>query len=327
MATAGGAWAALAEAALLTQNQFVAGVKPEIIKAGQLIPKLPPVEINGPALQWNRENVIPSGAFHAIGDAWTGSEDLDHTQVTLSLAIHGDQKNIDQFVRRRYSNKQDMLDVVVKQTIKGLTHKLEDLILYEATSFTGFHGLVVSGQSLHAGSGTTGGAMSAAKMDELVDLVRVADNEEEMPSMFLAMPRALARRVSQSDRGGTTSYPVINIQQAAGDNKVNVSHQAGSWLGKSIVRSDFMVMTEAISGGAYSAKTGGVTGSVLAFHADSDVGAFLGVGSPMLKMEGPHPREGARGEWLRIDSELAPGIMITKCVARYDGITDVAMTA
>lgn len=327
MATAGGAWANLAEAQLLTQNQFVAGLKPEIIKAGRIIPKLPPVEIKGPSLQWNRENVIPSGAFHAIGDAWVGSEDLDHTQVTLSLAIHGDQKNIDAFVKRRYSNKQDMLDVVVKQTIKGLTHKLEDLIVYEATAWTGLHGLVTSGQTINAGSGSTGGQLSAADVDALLDRVRVTDDEEDQPSMFMVMPRALGLRFDQSPRGGTTNQPVIMVQQSSNGNAgLNVAPQVKSWNGTQIIRSDFMVFTETIAGGTYSAKTGGSTGSILAIHGDTDNGAFLGVGSPMLHMDGPHPRENARGEWLRIDSEMAPGIMITKCVARIDGILDSPLT-
>src|SRR3990167_7511769 len=111
-----GSFENLAEAALLTQDTLLQGVIAELVRDGGILDDIPVQTIEGTALAYDRENVQPSGEFHAIADAWVATEDINITQVTTTLAIHGDQKFLDDRVKRNYSNITDQWTVVTQQT-------------------------------------------------------------------------------------------------------------------------------------------------------------------------------------------------------------------
>ena len=70
---AAGAFESLAEAQLLTQSELVKGIIEEIIRDGGIIDRFPIKTVSGTNLVYNRENILPTGQFHAIADQWTGS--------------------------------------------------------------------------------------------------------------------------------------------------------------------------------------------------------------------------------------------------------------
>lgn len=320
-----GSWETLAEAQLLTRSDFVKGVIEEIIREGGILSMIPTRRVHGNNLLYNRENIIPSGTFHAIADAWTASEDINHTQVTTTLAIHGDMKYIDDFIKKTYDNENDMEAVVTQQTAKGLKQYLERRLVYEATSFSGLHNLVTAAQTTNQGSGATGAAMSAANLDTTVDLCRGGNGPD-----LLLMPHVIALRIDQSPRGGTTSYPVVMVMEQSAGGKMELAPKVQTWNGVKIMRSDFMAtpgtraLRETIASGTFSAETGGATGSIFAirFGLPEEGGLFLGIGNDLFEKIGPQESENRNAQWIRIRSYLAPGIGSTLCLSRLDGITN-----
>ena len=90
----------LAEAAKLSNDLLLAGVIESIIKDSPVLQQLPFVEIVGNGLTYNRENVAPTAAFYAVGDAWTESTPT-FTQITTSLTILGGDADVDNYVKNR----------------------------------------------------------------------------------------------------------------------------------------------------------------------------------------------------------------------------------
>src|SRR5690606_17904692 len=121
-----------------------------------------------------------------------------------------------------------------------------------SNEFDGLHKMIstLSGQQIHAGSGTTGGPLTTALMDQLVDLVISGEAD------FILMNKAIRRRMSQYLR-------TVGSYQTE---RTEYGNYWVMWQEVPILVTDFLLQTEAISGNAYSAKTGGATSSVFAVH-------------------------------------------------------------
>lgn len=323
-----GSYVSLAEAQVATRtDDLIAGLVKEIVKEGGILDLMPTRTVSGVNLAYVRENVQPSGSFHAIADTWVASEDIDLTKVTLTLAIHGDEKDIDNFVARTYSDPNDHEAIIMAQTMRGLKNRIERAILYEATAFTAAHGLVTSNQTLSMGSGSTGAALTVTNLNRMLDLVRPKSD-------LLLVPYRLGQRLDQVEQG-VNSSALVYTQSEDGMRKGNLT---GFWRGVKIRRSDYMatantgVLQETIASGVYSAETGGATGSAFGIHwglpENGEVGGvFLAIGEGLFHTEGPHPHREKDARWVRITSYLAPGLAGTRGLAIVDGITDVAITA
>ena len=115
----------LAEAAKLSNDLLLAGVIESIIKESPVLQQLPFVEITGNGLTYNRENVAPTAAFFAVGDAWTESTPT-FTQVTTSLTILGVAADVDNYLKATRSNIQDLEAAVVELKAKAVRDKFEE---------------------------------------------------------------------------------------------------------------------------------------------------------------------------------------------------------
>ena len=320
-----GSYATLAEAALTTQDTLVKGVIAEIVRDGGILDMIPVRTIEGGSLLYDRENVQPSGSFHAIADTWTASEDIDVTQVSTTLAIHGDQKWMDDRVARNYSNINDQWTLVTEQTSAGLRRRIERAIIYESSAFSGLHSLATTNQTISQGSGSTGAALTVTAMNRMLDLVRPQAD-------VVVTPFRLAQRMDQAPQG-VNSTPLVYIDGTKGE--VKLGGKTTHWRGVPIKRSDFMAtpdtgaLRETIATGTYSAETGGATGSVfgIRFGQPEEGGMFLGVGNELFEMIGPYESENRNGKWIRFRTYLAPGLGSTRSLGRVDGCTDVAITA
>lgn len=309
---------------MLRQNELVEGIVEEIIREGGILDAIPVRTFDSNTLEYNRENVLPSGQFHSIADTWIASEDIDVTNVTVTLAIHGDQKRLEDFVQRTYSSKVDMMATITQQTSKGLKQRIERALVYESSAFSGLHSLVTTNQTLSMGSGATGAAVSASNLNRMVDLVRPKAD-------MLLCPYRLGQRIDQAAQGVNS---VALLYTEAGKGKVTLGHMVELWRQQvPIRRSDYMAtpdtgaLRETIASGTYSAETGGATGSFFAMHfgQPEDGGLFLGIGNELFEHVGPYESETFNGQWFRIRSYLAPGIGSTRTLGRVDGCTDVAM--
>ena len=186
----------LAEAAKLSNDLLLPGVIESIIKDSPVLQQLPFIEIVGNGLTYNRENVAPTAAFFAVGDAWTESTPT-FTQVTTSLSILGGDADVDNYVKQTRSNIQDLEAAVVELKARAVRDKFEDTFINgdtatDANSFDGIDKTTVSGQAVSMG--TNGDTLSLDKLDELIDTVK-----GDKPHMLL-MSRRSRRKLGALSR-------------------------------------------------------------------------------------------------------------------------------
>ena len=164
----------LAEAAKLSNDLLLAGVIESIIKESPVLQRLPFIEITGNGLTYNRENVAPTAAFYAVGDAWTESTPT-FTQVTTSLTILGGDADVDNYLKATRSNIQDLEAAVVELKAKAVRDKFEDTFINgdtaaDTNAFDGIDKATVSGQTVSMG--TNGATLTLGKLDSLIDTVK-----------------------------------------------------------------------------------------------------------------------------------------------------------
>ena len=327
MAEVGG-YISLADAKLLTQSELLAGVVPTIVVTGGLAPQLPIRIISGTSLLYNRESAIPTGDFKEIAEEWQATEDLDLTQVETALKTYADQKNLDQFAQHNYSNINDLMVVLTKETVKGLMRSFEGEVFYHATF--GLHSLVTSGQTVNSGSSATGAAAAAGDIMSMIDKVLLGSPSQ----MCLPMPRQLALRIDQANLGGGSTWPVMMITPGTTEaGGLRLAPVAKSFREVEIVRNNQMTMTETISSSTYSAKTGGATGSIFCVYKGQpeEGGVFMGAGAGTSKdlFEVTEPQESEHGnhKFFKTKAYLAVGMGSPLGLSRLDGNTDAAIVA
>jgi len=332
-----GAFLSLAEAQILTRTEdLTAGVVKELVREGGILDKIPVKTLSGARqIAYNRQAALPGGQFHAIADTWTASQDLDFTQINVSLVTFGDEKDYpDNQVRVGYSGSgaNDLDAIVVAQTVEGLKNKIENKLVYgsnTAPEMNGLYNLATSNQTQNAGSGSTGAAATVTLLNRMLDMVRPRAD-------ILLAPYRLVQRVDQLNQG-VNAAPLVYMP-APGDKGMRMSPMVGFYRGVEAVRSDYMAtaetgaLQEAIASGTYSAETGGATGSFLGIHfgipENGQVGGvFLLIAGSLFDVEGPHPQKGKDAPWMRITCYLNLGLAGTRGLGALDGCTDVAITA
>ena len=107
----------LTEAAKLSNDVLYQGVIETIVKDSPLLQLLPWIEIQGNALTYNRELSLPSAEWHAVNDDWTTSPAVTFTQKTATLAILGQNADVDNYIRQTRSNIQDVESAIIETTI------------------------------------------------------------------------------------------------------------------------------------------------------------------------------------------------------------------
>ena len=108
----------LAEAAKLSNDVLLEGVIQTVIDESPVLGTLPFIEIVGNGLTYNQQNVAPTAAFMAVGDAWSESTPT-FTQKTASLKIMGGDADIDNYLASTRSNIQDLEAAVVQLKAKA----------------------------------------------------------------------------------------------------------------------------------------------------------------------------------------------------------------
>lgn len=317
-----GFWSSLSEAQLLTQTVLLRGIIEEIIEEGQLIPRLPVTQIDGKDLAYNREIGTPSADFYDIGEEIASQANEDYDQITTTLKRAIGQWDLDHFVTGTYKNVNDLDAIAIGRARKGVARTVEDKLIYgDATAtpkeFDGFQLLCASAMRLSMGSSATGAALSLATLDELIDSVK------PKPTLLL-MNFEILRRLSAVGRGGTTSYPVVQMPESAGG---DIQPMVTAYRGIPIQRTDYLLQTETIASGVYDAKTGGATSSIVAMRLGEvdDGGVNLVTGNPAFELRKWDHLENKDAGRIRLVWYLALANGSTKSLGIIDGITDVAV--
>lgn len=305
----------LAESAKLSNDVVLAGIIETVVKESPILQVLPFVDITGNSLKYNRENAMASAQWNSVGGIWTESTPT-FTQVTSSLYILGGDADVDNFIRTTRNNVQDIEAAVIDLKAKAVAHEFEDRFLYgdnssDANGFDGVHKLVTSGQTVNQGSGATPAALSLANLDAMIDKVKPGKPD------LLLMSRRTRRGLSAYARANNS--PVEYALNAFGQ-------QVAFYNGIPIAISDFLVDTETIASGAYSAKTGGASSSIFALRfGDMDGVAGLTNGGLQREEIGSLETKDARRHRIKMYCGLAQ--FSTLALALVDGISSAAVVA
>ncbi len=317
-----GFWNSLSEAQLLTQTVLLRGIIEEIIEEGQLIPRLPVTQIDGKDLAYNREKGTPSAAFYDIGEEIASQANEDYDQITTTLKRAIGQWDLDHFVTGTYRNVNDLDAVAITRARKGVARTVEDKLIYGSVSssakeFNGLQLLCAAAMRINQGASATGAALSLANLDTLIDSVKPKPN-------LLLMNFEILRRLSAVGRGGTTSYPVVQMPESAGG---DIQPMVTAYRGIPIVRSDYMLQTETIASGDFTLKTGGATSSIIALRMGEvdDGGVNLVTGNPAFELRKWDHLENKDAGRIRLVWYLSLANGSTKSLGIIDGVTDVAV--
>lgn len=301
--------ATLAEAEKYTTNMVKKGVLKEIIKESPVMQEMEWIDVVGNAYQYLRESTLPTIQFYGPNEVWSESTG-DVTQHTAVLRIMGGDADTDNFLKATRSNYTDLEAETVESKAKACKHTFLDAFYYgdnstNAKQFDGVHKILdgIAAQQVHEGSGTTGSALNATNLD--VTFHKIRDGK---PGMMM-MSRTVHSLMSQYIR-------------TKGNMFVTDRDQYGNWIsrwnGVRCEYDDFITDTEAISSGAFSAKTGGATSTIffLRFGAKDLLG--LQNGSLTTKKIGQLESKDAV-RW-RIRWYVSLALMRTISCARLDGI-------
>lgn len=209
----------LAESAKLAQDELVAGVIENIITVNRMFDVLPFDSIEGNALKYNRENalgdVIMAGVGTTFSGASAGKAAATFTSVTSGLTtIMGDAEVNGLIQATRSGDGNDQTATQIASKAKSAGRKYQDQLINGTGSgnqFTGLISLVASGQKV--ATGTNGGALSFAFLDEGMDLVTDKDGQVDyitMPARTLRSYKALLRAL-----GGASINEVVTLPSGA----------------------------------------------------------------------------------------------------------------
>ena len=304
----------LAEGAKLSNDVVLQGVIETVVKESPVLDVLPFVEMAGNALTYNRENAMATAAFFDVGDTWSESTPT-FTQVQSTLKILGGDADVDHYIATTRSNVQDIEAAVLELKAKAVAHEFEDEFVYGDTGsdpkgFDGLHMLVPAGQQVHQGSGTTRRGALAEEAGR--------DDRPRQPGKpdFLLMTRRTRRGISAYARALTSP---VQFETSGFGQRVMF------YDGIPVLESDFMVDTEALSSGAYNAKTGGATSSIFAVKAGEGQLAGLTNGGIQVEEVGALETKDAR-RW-RCKWYVSLALFSTLALARLDGVSSADVVA
>lgn len=307
----------LTEAQKYTTNMVKRGVLMEIVKDSAIMARLPFIDVVGNAYQYLKELTLPGADFYAPNDVWTENTG-QVTQKTASITILGGDADLDNFLKATRSDKTDLQAETIQQKSKAVKHAFLTKFYYGDSSvntkeFDGLHkimaGADMTGQILHQGSGTTGAALSAAKLDNLIDLI--LDGKPDI----LVMTRAVRRGLMQYLRS------LNNVEMGRDE----FGDPVRMWNAVPIEYDDFLLQTESISGGAYSSSTSGATSSLFALRFGVlDLLGLQNGGLDVIKIGQVQSKDAVRH---RIRWYVSLALMRVISAAMIDGITAVTAVA
>lgn len=162
-----------AEAEKLSNVKLERGIVEEILDNDALFALLPFMQVDNKAYVYNRENAMSSAAWIDPNEAITESA-ATFTSVTAYLKILAGDVDVDKFLSGTMGDTNDQVAVQLAAKAKAVGRAFSTTLATgnvstDAKSFDGLPQLVVSGQTITAG--TNGAAVSISMLDELRDAV------------------------------------------------------------------------------------------------------------------------------------------------------------
>jgi hypothetical protein len=305
----------LVEAQKRSTDLLEKGIIMTIIKESPILRRLKFKGVQGNSYKYNRELTMPTVGWYGVGDTWNESSGTV-AQCTAALYILGGDIDVDNFEADTLSNINDLQAEAIESKSKAMAHGFEGDFIYGNNTTNpkqpdGLHVLVDSNLQVHAGSGSTGGVLAMAKLDELIDLVKPGRPDA------LIMPRRLRTRIGEYYRDGSAAS---QFTMERGEDGFPLERYGGIPL----LVNDFQLMTETISSGAFEAATGGATGSIFAVRFAED--GLHGIQSGGIKKYPLGELETKDAKRWRVKWYLGWALKNIYSLARLDGVTDAVVT-
>ena len=252
----------LAEQAKLSNDVLKQGIIETIIKESPLLALMPWIEIQGNALTYNRELTLPLAEWHAVNDDWSTSPAITFLPKTATLAILGQNADVDNYVKQTRSNINDIESAIVELTAKAVRNELERVLIYgyptgAPNEFEGLQRAIntfaASDQVIAAGS-SGGAALTLAMLDQLCDAVKGGKPD------LLMMCRKGRRQITALARAAGNNLEWTKI----------LGEQVPAYNGVPIGVSDFIGEAHTISGSVETASTGGASHTIYALSFGED---------------------------------------------------------
>lgn len=194
----------LAEAALASTNMLQKGVIETFIDESPVLSRIPFMEIEGNAYQYNLEATLPGVAFRAVNAAYTESTGTINN-LTEGLKIMGGDADVDRFIQKTRSNLMDQVALQTRLKSKAAAIKFTEAFFegdsaVDTNSFDGLRKRLTGAQVKDAA--TNGAALTLSMLDDIIGAVAGGPDVIYMNSWLIAKMNALVRAT-----GGATPEP------------------------------------------------------------------------------------------------------------------------
>jgi len=312
----------LTEAAKYTNDMLRKGVLEEIVKDSPVLQRMKWIDVVGNAYAYLRERTQPTADFYAPGDVWSENTG-DVYRVTATITILGGDADTDNFIQATRSDKTDIEAENIQAKAKATKHTYLDRFYYgnsavSTKEFDGLHRMILTGgegatelvnQSIHEGAAATGSGLNVSNLDLMITK-RIRDGK---PDILLMSPE-IQIKLTQYVRGKANLF--TTKRDSYGDELMH-------WNNVALVYDDFLLQTEAIASGTYSAKTGGATSSIFAVRFGTK--DLLGLQNGALTTKDIGQLESKDATRHRIKWYVGMALLRTIGIGIIDGITDVAV--
>lgn len=297
----------LAESSKLGLDDLVSGVIENIVTVNPIFQVLPFQDIDGNAKAYNRENALGDAEALAIGGTITAKAAASYTLVTTPLTtLIGDAEvnGLLQAQRVGANGGNDLVAAQIASKAKSVARLYQNLMINgdtgNAGEFDGLAKLVAGSQEVAAG-----GALSYAKLDELMHKVKSKDGYVD----FIMMNEREIRAKRALDRalGGTTPEYVSVAEGLVMD----------AYMGVPIFRNDWIVT----NGGAGTNEASVFAGN---FDDGSEKVGIAGLTSAMnmgIHVQNVGAKEAADEDIYRVKFYSAFALYSALSVAELTGVT------
>jgi hypothetical protein len=195
----------LVEAAKLHSGDHIRSAIIELYaRSSDILLALPFETVNGNALKYSREETLPGVGFRGVNEGYAESTGVVNP-FTEPLVIAGGDIDVDTFILKTMG--ENLRAVHESMKVKALALKWTQAFLKgdsaaDPRSFDGLEVRLTGDQVLAAGSTSGGDALSLAKLDELIDLVK----EPTHLIMNRTMRRLLTAAARDASIGGTITW-------------------------------------------------------------------------------------------------------------------------
>jgi len=201
----------LAESAKLAQDELVRGLIENVVTVNQMFQLIPFQGIDGNALSYNRENALGDVDVEGVGDTIGAKAAATFTNVTSSLTTIVGDAEVNGLVQATRSSDNDQAAIQIASKAKSAGRKYQDMLINGTGAANQFNGLInLCDASQKVATGTNGGPLSFAFLDELIDLVTDKDGEVDyivMNSRTVRSYLALLRTLGGASIGDVVELP------------------------------------------------------------------------------------------------------------------------